>query len=369
MQYPIRILNVFMVLDRGGAETLVMNIYRNLDRSQVQFDFLVHGDKKGVYEKEILELGGRIFRMPSIGLKKLPAYLRMLKVFFAKHPEYKIIHAHNSELGLFALRQAQKSGVSCRICHAHSAPCGYGMKMFLRYLFKKITLRYITDGFACSEDAGRWQFGNFAAFQLLNNGIEVRQFQYNEHVRKELRARLKLEDYFILGHVGRFELQKNHTFLLKVFAEIVKRKSSSILLLIGEGTLKVKIEEEAEALQLSSNIMFLGGKGNVADYLQAFDVFLFPSLYEGLGISVIEAQAAGLPCFCSDTIPRQVALTKQCLFLPLDSPHVWADKIFGYSFNDRSEMNSCKIIHDSGYDIRQTTQFLESFYLDKSQNS
>ncbi len=361
MSIPIRVLNIFQVLDRGGAETLVMNIYRKINRDKIQFDFLVHGEKKGAYEEEIKALGGRIFRMPEIKLKNLWTYNKQLKQFFTDHREYSIVHAHNSELGLFALRQAKIAEVPCRICHAHSVPRGIGLNVLLRFIFKKLTLRYINKGFSCSKDAGIWQFGKNTEFQVITNGIDTEKFQFSEDVRLRMRKELRVENNFVLGHVGRFEKAKNHRFLIEIFEKVVKKRSEAVLILIGNGSLLEEIESVVIRKKLNNKVKFLGTKDNIADYMQAFDLFLFPSNYEGLGIVAIESQATGLPCLCSDKVPQDVALTEKCAFLKLNAIDEWVNNIV--QIKATSRMNSNVLVKNAGYDIISTVSHLEKFYL------
>jgi len=357
---PIRILNIFMVLDRGGAETLVMNLYRHIDRSKIQFDFLVHGDKKGAYEDEILALGGRIYRMPNIRLASIWKYNKALKSFFAEHKEYKIVHAHNSELGNLALRQAKLAGIPHRICHAHSAPHGFSVNNLLRNIFKIHADWYTTERFACSEMAGRWQFGN-KPFTVLKNGIDTARFCFNEKQRSSIRAKLGIENDFVFGHVGRFVQAKNHEFLLHIFQQVTRIKNNATLLLVGEGPLKPEIEQLSRTLGLHDKVQFLGARDDVPDILNACDAFVFPSLFEGLGIGLIEAQASGLPCFASQNVPSQVAITDLCSFLPLENPEEWAEGICSTHSTDRAVY--CQKVIDAGYDISASADLLTNLYL------
>ncbi len=357
---PIRVLNIFMVLDRGGAETLVMNIYRKLDRSKVQFDFMVHGDKIGAYEEEIKSLGGKIYRMPPISLRTLLIYNRALKVFFKEHPEYRIVHAHNSELGNFVLRQAKLAGVPHRICHAHSSPQGLSFHNFLRNVFKLHTDLYTTDRFACSEIAGKWQFGD-KKYEIIKNGIDTERFRYDEQLRKEMRNKLNLEDKFVIGHVGRFVEVKNHSFLLDVFKGILAIRKDAVLVLVGDGPLRHETENKAKQLGIDQNIRFMGVQENIPRFLNAFDVFVLPSIFEGAPVSVVEAQSTGLPCIISDNVSREIAITELCHFIPCHDCQKWIHAIIDITNNMRYSQN--EKITRVGWDIIQTTKQLEYYYL------
>ena len=357
---PIRVLNVFMVLDRGGAETLVMNLYRNMDRTKIQFDFMVHGNQIGAYEEEILSLGGRIFRMPPYSLFNLFSYNKALKVFFKEHKEYRIVHAHNSELGNLVLRQAKIAGIPHRICHAHSAPHGVSIHNMLRNIFRWHTERYTTERMACSELAGHWQFGSKGHFTVIKNGIDLNQFTYDESLRLKTRDELGLKDKFVIGQVGRFVPTKNHTFLLKVFKFIVSSRDDAVLVLVGDGPLRKQMEQEAEALGLSDKVMFMGVREDVDALMNACDVFVFPSLFEGLGIVLVEAQATGLPCIISDAVPTQVSVTDLCHFLPLEKPEEWAKCIL--SLDAMKRKGRTEAAAKGGYDIRLSADFLTHLY-------
>lgn len=360
MSEPIRILNMFVVLDRGGAETFVMNVYRNIDRTKVQFDFMVHGDKVGVYEEEICELGGRIYRMPRMGLKTLLEYNKCLKNFFQEHPEYQIVHSHMSELGCIAFRQAKIIGVPYRICHAHSAPLGVTLKTPVRYLFKKVMQRYMTEGMSCSQVAGEWQYGRRAQFTIIKNGIEVEKYRYNQSIRDNMRKQFGLDNKFVIGHVGRFERPKNHKFLVQIFSEIAKEREDARLVLVGSGTMQKEIKEEVKRLGLDEKVVFLGVREDIPRVMQMFDAFVFPSLFEGLGIVLIEAQASGAPCFASDVITRETNVTGLVEYISLqEAPMYWAKKIADTNFVREDKIQD---VEKQGYDIKQSARALQEYY-------
>lgn len=361
MSEPIRVLNVFMVLDRGGAETFVMNVYRQIDRKKVQFDFLVHGDKIGAYEEEIKSLGGRIYRLPR--MTDFINYKKAIKKFFDNHPEYNVVHSHASELGLFVFKEASKRGITCRICHAHSAPQGVGMKAIIRFFFKKRMNHYSNFFFACSKRAGIWQFGKQIDFSVIKNGISVKRFVFDESIRNETRRALGIDDKMVIGHVGRFEKPKNHRFLVEVFEEISKRTESA-LLLIGEGSLKPEIEGLVDSKKLSDKVVFLGSQSDISKYLSVMDAFVFPSFFEGLGIVLIEAQTNGLNCYISDVIPKETDVTNLVTRLSLDlQPAAWAYPIISCKDSAFDRKQYPKIVEESGYDIKETVEQLQDLYL------
>ena len=237
VQQPIRVLNMFTIMDRGGAETMVMNYYRHIDRTKVQFDFLVHRERRGAYDDEIEALGGRIYRMCPIYPQNFVRYKRELRVFFQEHPEYRIVHSHMSELGYFAFCEAERNGVPVRICHAHNAPHGFDAKMIMRTYFKKRMIPHLTHLFMCGIESGRWLYGrkNEDRFIMLNNAIDAAAYACDPMRRAEMRQRLGLTNEVTVGHVGRFNPQKKHPFLIDLFAALLKKEPNAALLLVGGG--------------------------------------------------------------------------------------------------------------------------------------
>lgn len=366
MKTPVRVLNMFTIMDRGGAETMVMNYYRNIDRNEVQFDFMVHREQRGVYDDEIEALGGRIFRMCPIYPQNFSSYKRMLKQFFDEHTEYKIIHSHMSELGCYAFIEAEKHGVPVRICHAHNAPNGFDFKMIMRNYFKTKMMPHITHMFTCGKDSADWLFGkkNEEHFIQMNNAINTRSFSYNEDIRRNVREQLLLENKLVIGHVGRLTKQKNHKFLIDVYEQIEKKEHESVLLLIGIGELEEEIKEYVKAKGLEEKIRFLGSRGDIDQLMQAMDVFLFPSLFEGFGIVLIEAQAAGLPCVISDRIPQESKVIHTLIRQEnlSDSPAMWADIAIELFKNTKREDQLAAIVNN-GFEVTEQVKWLQNFYL------
>ena len=363
-QQPIRVLNMFTIMDRGGAETMVMNYYRHIDQTKVQFDFLVHREQRGAYDDEIEALGGRIYRMCPIYPQNFARYKRDLRTFFQAHPEYKIIHSHMSELGYFAFREAERQGVPVRICHAHNAPHGFDMKMVMRTYFKKRMMPHLTHLFMCGVESGKWLYGsqNESRFIMLNNAIDAAAYSYDSAKRAEMRHQLNLTNELVVGHVGRFNPQKNHLFLLNIFAALLKKEPNAVFLLVGGGEDMPKIQAKAQVLGIAEHVRFLGIRSDVADLMQAMDVFVFPSLYEGLGIVLIEAQAAGLPCVVSDTIPREAYLTDLVTAEKLSfSAETWAEKILEKRKVPRTDRRAEIAAH--GFDITTEAVKLQEFYI------
>ena len=366
MGEPIRVLHVVTHMNRGGLETMLMNYYRHIDREQVQFDFLVHRQERAAYDDEIEQLGGVIYRLPQLNPVS-PDYLKKLDGFFATHPEYRIIHSHLDCMAGIPLKYAKKYGVPVRIAHAHSSNQTKDSKYLLKLCYKRNIVRYATKLFACSIKAGKWMFGtdNFA---VLNNAIDTAAYAYDEKTAEEVRAELGIgPEAFVVGHVGRFSVPKNHNFLIQIFAQVLKRRPEARLLLVGDGELRQSIEEKVCELGIEENVIFTGVRTDVPRLLQIMDVFLFPSLYEGFGIVAIEAQAVGIPCVISDTIPTDCDLTKQILRLSLeDTPENWAHKVCGCANADRKD--GFAKVAAAGFDIQEKAKWLESYYCDVVSN-
>ncbi|MDB6353564.1 glycosyltransferase family 1 protein [Trichococcus sp. K1Tr] len=371
MKEPIRILHVFGRLDRGGAETMIMNIYRKIDKNIIQFDFVVHTRDKCDYDQEIKELGGRIYSIPKYEGLNYSSYNKAWNVFFKDHPQYKLIHGHVRSTASIYLRIAKKYGL-ISISHSHNTSSGKGMVAFAKNLMQ-YPIRYIADDFfACSLYAGEWLFGKKVCqkdnFFILKNAIDVNAFRYNEAVRTIKRRELNLAGKFVIGHIGRFHPQKNHMFLVEVFKKVHDRNENTVLLLIGEGEQRAKVEEKVNKLGLTEHVLFTGVRDDIPQLIQAMDVFVFPSLFEGLGIAIVEAQASGLKCIVADTIPSEAFVTDIVESLPLNSKtDIWANKILEKSSNYKRNDVSQAIFH-SGYDIKETAKWLQDFYIRKHED-
>lgn len=363
MQQPVRILQLFTILNRGGAETNVMNYYRKLDKSKFQFDFAVHREEKGAYEDEIVSLGGRIFRFSNIHPLKLKAYKKQIQNFFDQH-QYTIIHGQCSELGYFFYKEAYKRGVPVIIAHGHNSKSKFDFKFPFRWFWKKRMMRYVNTYFSCGDEASVWLFGKKKALNAftMTNAIETKLFAYNEQkslqIRKELNA-IETKNWI---HVGRFNIQKNHEFLISVFNLLLQKNPSQKLFLVGEGELKVKIQEKVQFLGIKDKVVFLGSRNDVNELLQGMDVFLFPSLFEGLPVSLVEAQASGVYCVISDGIPQEAILIPEnvSVISLKKATQQWADIIQSLVLSEKKNVSS--LIQDKGYDIDSNVRILEEQY-------
>lgn len=363
----IRILHVLGGLGRGGAESMVMNLYRAIDRTQVQFDFIIHTEEHQAYYDEIIALGGRIYSFPAFNGKNFFAMRKLWKNFFKDHPEYKILHSHVRSYASLYLPIAKKAGLKT-IIHSHSTSNGKGIASAVK-LIMQYPLRWQADHFfGCSKEAGEWLFGKKVVesekYHILQNAIDTEQYRFNPEIRREYREQLGLGEKKTFIHVGRFHPAKNHTFLLNLFAEIHKQDSNTVLLLAGDGELRSAIESQIAELNLQNDVLLLGSRSDVPKLLMAADCFLFPSVWEGFGMVAVEAQAAGLPVICNTTIPLTVSVSKKCLFVSTDDLNAWKrsaiDLINSSSRNDAHTMSE---IVEKGFDIKTSSRLLTEFYL------
>lgn len=367
MTEPIRVAHVIGNWLGGGVESVVMNYYRNIDRNKVQFDFLCSESSTDIPYEEIEKLGGRVFIVPNY--TKVVKYQKELKKIF-KENNYKIVHSHINTLSIFPLRAAKKAGVPIRIAHSHSTTNKKEKKKnLLKQVLMPFSRVYATDYMCCSELAGRWLFGDKeydkGNVYLLNNAIDLDKFKYDEDVRKEKRKELGIsDDTLVIGHVGRFVEQKNHRFLIDIFNEIHKKNSNSLLLLVGQGPLKKEIENKVEELKLNDSVRFLGQRNDINELYQAFDVFCLPSLYEGLPVVGVEAQATGLLCELSNDMTKETKVLDTTRFISLNtSAEEWATIILDdYSKFKRHDTTS--EITKNNFNIKDETSKLENEYFE-----
>ncbi len=364
MSGPVRVLHVFGRLQRGGAETMVMNLYRKIDRSQFQFDFTVCTDEKDAYVDEIVSLGGQVHHMPRFSAATAISYRRAWVALLKKHPEYTIIHGHLRSSAAIYLRLARRFG-RVTVAHSHSTSSGSGISAYVKDVLQ-LPIRYTADYLlACSDAAGRWLYGENAVkkdnYLLLPNAIDTTAFTYSAPRREAARASLGVGDRLVIGHVGSFLPVKNHAFLLDVFATIRARRENTVLLLVGDGPLMDEIKRLTAAKGLDGHVLFTGARSDVSELLQAMDVFVLPSKWEGLPLTAVEAQTAGLPCLLSDTISPETKLTPLVSFLPLSSgADAWAEMVLRVADHVRQGMSNA--VRRAGYDITESAQRVQAFY-------
>lgn len=356
----IRILQVVTHMNRGGLETMLMNYYRHIDREQVQFDFLTHRSYDGDYGEEIKSLGGKIYHLPMLNPFS-SGYKKALRNFLNEHKEYKIIHVHQDCLSSVILKEAKKCGVPIRVAHSHCSSQDKDLKYPVKLFYKQFIAKYATKLFACGNDAGNWMFGG-APFTVLNNAIDAKSYIFDNNKHDEQRLKWGIQSNEILvGHVGRFSPPKNHVFLLDIFNEVQKNVPAK-LILVGDGELRPEIEDKIKSLRLEDKVILTGVRSDVADLLQMMDVFVFPSNYEGLPVTMVEAQASGLPCLISDKVPIECKKTDLVQQLPLNMSAVkWADEVIKAANIERK--NTYEQIVHADFDIVANAKKLQAYYL------
>ncbi len=364
---PIRIAQIMGKWVGGGVEAVVMNYYRHIDRDKIQFDFICDDDSTRIPTEEIEKLGGKVILIPPY--QKVFKYHKTLKKVL-QDGQYKIVHSHINALSVFSLWAAKSAKVPVRIAHSHSTSNKKEWKKtLLKNILRPFSKVFATDYFCCSELAGRWLFGNKTYDQgkvyLLNNAIDVDKFKYDEKIRKEKRKELNIKDnQLVIGHIGRFVQQKNHEFLIDIFNEIYKQDKNAILLLIGEGPLKEEIQNKVDELRLDKNVKFLGQRSDANELYQAMDLFLFPSLYEGLGMVLIEAQCAGLPCVASTEVPKIAKISNGVEFIPLSkNAKLWSHECINLLTDKDIRKLILKTIKLNNYNINKEAKNLKAKYL------
>lgn len=363
MNEPIRVLHVFGRLDAGGAESRTMDIYRHIDREKVQFDFAIHTEDKCFFTDEVIDLGGRIYSFPRFNGKNYFEYKQSWAVFFEQHTEYKVVHGHQTSTAFVYLREAKKKNIAKRIAHARNS----NKDSFVKNITTRFAKFYATDLLAVSKLAAISEFGqrdvSRGKVKVIPNAIETKKYKFSPDTRKVTREKLGFNNELLIIHIGRFHVQKNHEFLIDIFQELSKTDSGAKLLLVGDGPLKSKIENKVQQLNLEDKVMFIGIRNDVPDLLQAADILIFPSFYEGLPGVVLEAQAAGLPCVISDRITDEVSITNLVTYLSLvTEKQLWVDCII---YNYKKNNNREKIfeeIKEKGYDIEDVAVRYELFY-------
>lgn len=366
----IKVLQVLGGLWSGGTEAFVMNMYRSIDREKVEFDFLIHESSKAHYDDEVLSLGGEIYRIPGrheVGTIKY--FVNLVQVLRKIKPD--VIHSHAMFNSGIVMLAAFLAGIKKRISHSHNTSDqgegGISRKIF-RLIMRSCILLFSTNLAACSNKAANYLFLNKNHSKkkalILNNAVNINDFTYNERLRYEVRNELGADDKLVLGHVGRFTEQKNHHFLVDIFKSVHDQYPDSMLVMIGDGPLRPELEIKVAELGLSSAVKFLGIRNDIPKLLQGIDLFILPSLYEGLPVVLIEAQAAGLSCILSDTITRDTDITGRAKFIDLNaSPHIWAHEILSSPSNHE---DTAEMIRSNGYDTDTMARRLVSFYMNKA---
>lgn len=370
MEKPIRILHVLGTTNLGGAESRIMDLYRHIDRAKIQFDFLIHTTKEGFFDQEIKQLGGKIYHLPSFRVYNYFAYKKACCEFFSEHKEFQAVQGHMTSTASIYLPIAKKAGIPMTIAHARSAGVDKGLKGWLTRILRKNLYRKCDYMFSCSDFASKAVFGNKRYEDgdviFVPNAVDTKEFTPNEKIRQEIRKEYGLEESFVIGHVGRFHYAKNHEFILEVFAEFCKQNKQAKLFLLGDGPRRQEMEAKAAELGIQENVIFAGNQNPIAPYYQAMDAFLFPSRFEGMPGTVVEAQATGLPCLISDTITPQVKVTELVTFLSLEQNAViWAEQLEQIAAEKKQHRFSESQIEiaNTNYDVNNQVKRYEQFYM------
>ncbi|MDE5937966.1 MAG: glycosyltransferase family 1 protein [Lachnospiraceae bacterium] len=393
MTKPIHVLHVLGGVGLGGAESRIMDLYRQMDREEIQFDFLVHDSdvkngfrevgqtgggaalqrkndgyvrKPQFYDEEIQAMGGHIYALPKFKVYNYFSYRKAVKAFFAAHREFRVVQGHMTSTAGIYLPVARKAGVPVAVAHARNAGVVKGLKGIATRFFRRGLVKKADFCFACSVFAGQDVFGEEAMragqVKVIYNAIDVGRFIYNEKIRQETRAELGIAGELVLGHVGRFEYQKNHPYLLDVFAAVCGKRPDVRLLLLGDGEDRPAMEEKCRRLGIADRVSFLGNRRDAQRFYQAMDIFLLPSFFEGLPGVLVEAQAAGLRCLVSDTVTREAKATDLVTYLSIEEPPArWAEEILSQA--DDARRDTAQEMRDAGFDVRTQAQGYSHFYL------
>lgn len=367
---PVKVLYFVDRMLRGGIQSLVIDWVSRFDKNKIHVDFLLLDDgKEYELEQTLKELGCAVYKLKGIWVKTPIDFIKYkyaVKNFFKEHHDYKVVHMHSSSKNYMILKYAKKYGIPIRIAHSHNIDfqTKNPLKKLIGNLFKKPLIKYATDYFACSKIAGEWLFGEDIVesdkFRVIHNAIDYDKFKYNDDIRNEIRRKLGFNDSdIVVGHVGRFVTQKNHSFLIDVFYKCYEQNNNYKLLLVGTGELEELIKEKVRSLGIENNVIFAGFQSNVSDYMQAMDLFVFPSLFEGLGLVLVEAQAGGLPCIATyKAIPDEVKINNNFYFTDLNID-LWVKKIQNINL---TRVKNPKLIKDAGYIIEDIIIELTNVY-------
>ena len=358
----IRILCVFGKLDRGGAESMCMNLYRKIDKTKIQFDFVKHTSEKGAFEDEICQLGGEIYTAPAFRIVNYIQYCNWWKNHFKIHPEHQIIHGHMFTVSSLYFNVAHKFN-RLTIGHSHSSQPN-GRSLTIKNIIKTIIRKkvpYTSDYcLACSDSAGRFLFGEKEYF-VLKNAINTDAFVFNADIRNKIRDAFEYKNSdIVLCVVASFTEPKNPLGVVDIFKKIHSDNPNVKLVWVGDGPLRNSFEEKVKSIGLTDVVRLLGVRSDTFDVLQAADVFMLGSIFEGLPVSAIEAQASGLTCLLSDGISKETDITGLCKFLPIDKPELWSQAVSNIDFKNRP--NTKEKIASAGYDVDTTAKWLQEFY-------
>ena len=366
---PVRVLQIIGIVCGGGVEAVIMNYYRHIDRSKIQFDFVVDGYEKTILDDEIESLGGKVYHVEPY---KKNIFRYMSQIYHIVHDNhYDIVHSNMNTLAVFSLFPAWLAGAHQRILHNHStAVRSEGMRSVMKMILRPFAPLFANRYAACSRLAGNWMYGKkmmeSGRVTIINNAIDLEEYAFSPEIRQQYRNELHIpDDTLVIGHVGRFMYQKNHAFLIEVFREVVKKHPNTILLLIGDGELRPAIEAKVQDYHLSDKVRFLGLRKDVKKLYNCMDVFVLPSWYEGLPVVAVEAQANGLPCIFSNQVTKESCLTSTMKYLGLkDSIDTWVQSILREDYQRNAD--AIQELTEEGFDIIKQTDSITMYYLDNT---
>lgn len=345
----VRVLQVFDKMDRGGAETFIMNVYRNID---VKFDFVVYDSLKGDYDDEIKKLGGKIYHLERFNGLNYFKFKKQWKEFFKNHQEYKVIHGHAQGTAGIYLRIAKKYGLYT-ISHSHNTTFGIGLKGFIKEIFQKNIYKYADKRLACGVEAGQKLYKNHS-YEVIYNSIDLESLEKKEN-KKALKKQYGYENKFVIGQVGRFVQEKNQLFTLDLFNELCKKRDDAVLVYVGRGPMEDIVKTKVKEYNLEDKVIFMGVRSDIPSLLKSFDIFAFPSLFEGFPLSLIEAQATKIKCLSSNNVTKDTKVSSNIKYLPLDL-NKWLKEL---------KVNDDKVILDDKLELfraKKTANYLSKMY-------
>ncbi|WP_024345678.1 glycosyltransferase [Lacrimispora indolis] len=362
---PYRVLQITSINIYSGVASVVMNLYRYMDKSKIQFDFMTWNIEPGNnYQSEIEIMGGRIYELPYYKVD-LSGFCKRIDQIM-KSGDYQMVHAHESVISLLPLYYARKRHIPYRIAHSHNPTMETPIKNKIVALCRPLFKKYATNFFACSVESGDFLFGVKADTHVLNNAIDTKKFSYHWETREKVRKQLGLEDSFVVGNVGRLCLQKNQSFLIDIFYELQKEKDNAKLIIVGEGELREELEGKVNGYNIADKVLFLGLRKDIDELYQAMDVFILSSLFEGLGLVLVEAQCSGLTCFMSDTVNKKVKVSDYIYEMSIkENPKSWAREILSCTFNNNERGKGSEYVKFHGYALEETSKQMLNFYLDR----
>lgn len=368
---PVNVLYVFGDrLRRGGIENFMMNYFRHMDKSIVHIDFAISGETRGAFDDEIENAGSCIYRLPKPGRNTFRYAQEFSKIL--KSGKYKIVHAHCDATNFRVLRLAWECKIPVRIAHSHNVQHILTGKSKLKLPYYEYSRKRVADYasvcYACSEEAGRWLYGNHK-FEIIPNAINIERFLFQKEKRNSLREKFKIsQNVIVLGHVGRFDIQKNQIFLIKLLKKLSENEAGKYrLLMIGDGWNREDIARKAREYRIEDQVIFTGEVSNPQDYYNMMDIFLMPSLFEGYGMALEEAEVNGLPCIASTYVPKEVDVLDHIDFVPLNFD-LWQKKIRKL-FPPERYQDAADELKRKGYDIRDAARKLQDAYVRLYQNA